>query len=82
MDMFTDPNLIHVDWERTFEAITLIIIFAFIVERALAVIFENHLYIKHFDRDGLKELIVVPVAAEEAANGARAAVERLKGEDK
>lgn len=35
-----DPNLFHVDWERTFEALTLIIILAFVVERALAVFFE------------------------------------------
>lgn len=26
-----DPNLIHVDWERTFEALVLIIVMAFVV---------------------------------------------------
>ena len=60
-----DPNLIHVDWERTFEALTLIVILAFFVERSLAVIFESRFYIEYFDRDGVKELsaIVVSVAA-------------------
>ncbi|MBI1321101.1 MAG: hypothetical protein GC168_19425 [Candidatus Hydrogenedens sp.] len=56
-----DPNLIHVDWERTFEALTLIIILSFIVERALAVLFENKVFILYLDRDGLKELIAVGV---------------------
>lgn len=54
-----DPNLIHVDWERTGEALTLVIVLAFLIERALAVIFENPLYIRFIDRDGLKELIAV-----------------------
>jgi hypothetical protein len=57
-----DPNLIHVDWERTFEALTMIIIFAFVVERALAVVFETRTFIEYFDRNGLKELIAIAVA--------------------
>ena len=60
-----DPNLIHVDWERTAEALTLIVIFSFIVERALALVFEQDWFIKRFDRSGVKELIaaVVSIAA-------------------
>ncbi len=59
MEAYIDPNLIHVDWERTFEAITLVIIFAFVVERALAVFFESRVFIEKLDRDGLKELIAI-----------------------
>ena len=58
-----DPNLFHVDWERTGEALMLIIILALVVERALAVIFENRIWLMHFDKPGLKELIAVIVSA-------------------
>jgi hypothetical protein len=57
-----DPNLIHVDWERTFEALALIIILAFIVERALAVIFENRTFIEYLDIGGIKEFIAIAAA--------------------
>ncbi|MCC6285968.1 MAG: hypothetical protein IT439_11835 [Phycisphaerales bacterium] len=57
-----DPNLFHLDWERTFEALTLVIILAFVVERVLAVIFENRVYIERVDRPGLKELISVALS--------------------
>ena len=57
-----DPNLIHLDWERTFEALMMIIVLAFILERALAVLFENKLYIMYLDRAGLKEIVAVAVS--------------------
>lgn len=57
-----DPNLIHVDWERTFEALTIIILLAFIIERALAIVFESRLYLRHVHRDGLKETIAFAVS--------------------
>lgn len=40
-----DPNLFHMDWERTFEVLIVIILLAFIVERALAIIFESRFFI-------------------------------------
>ena len=52
----------QIDWERTFDALVLIIVLAFLVERALAVLFENRIYIEYFDRDGLKELIALTVS--------------------
>ena len=57
-----DPNLIHLDWERTFDALMIVIVFAFLVERALAVIFENELYIRNVDRPGLKELLAIALS--------------------
>lgn len=57
-----DPNLIHLDWERTFEALTIVVILAFIVERALAIVYENELYLKYVDRPGLKEAGAAAVA--------------------
>ncbi len=52
-----DPNLFHVDWERTLEAIGMVIILAFVVERSLALLFESRVWIERFDRPGLKELV-------------------------
>jgi hypothetical protein len=57
-----DPNLIHLDWERTFEALLIVIVLASIIERALAVLFETELFIRHLDRPGLKALIAVVVS--------------------
>jgi hypothetical protein len=54
-----DPNFIHMDWERTFEALMLVAVVAIIVERSLSILFENRIYIEHFHRDGMKELIAL-----------------------
>ena len=44
-----DPNLFHIDWERTIEALTGIIILSFLVERACALLFESRWWIAHFE---------------------------------
>lgn len=44
-----DPNLFHVDWERTLEALVTIIVLAFFVERAGALLFESRLWIYLFE---------------------------------
>lgn len=44
-----DPNLFHIDWERTFEALTGITILAFFVERACALLFESRWWIRKFE---------------------------------
>lgn len=54
-----DPNFIHMDWERTFDAIMLVAVVAIIIERALSVVFQNRIYIEYIHRDGLKELIAL-----------------------
>ena len=40
-----DPNLFHLDWARTFEALAGIVVLSFMIERALAVFFESRLFI-------------------------------------
>lgn len=40
-----DPNLFHVDWERTVEALGAVVLLSFIVERALAVIFGSRVWV-------------------------------------
>lgn len=56
-----DPNLFYLNYERTFEVLTTIVILSMIVERFLALIFESRPFIdfmaKNEKRNGLKELI-------------------------
>ncbi len=44
-----DPNLFHLDWERTFEALVGIIVLSFLVERACALLFESRWWISRFE---------------------------------
>lgn len=57
-----DPNLFHLDWQRTFEVLAAIVVFSFIVERALVVVFEHRAFVRAFDRRGVKEPIAFLVA--------------------
>ena len=52
-----DPNLFYVDWERLFEVLVAIVVVAFLLERALALLFETRVFIKHAQGKSLKELI-------------------------
>jgi len=44
-----DPNLFHIDWERTIEALAGIIILSFLIERACALLFESRWWIVKFE---------------------------------
>lgn len=57
-----DPNLFHLDWERTFEVLAAIVLVSFLVERFLSVIFETRPLMPLFSGNGLKELIAFGVA--------------------
>ena len=43
-----DPNLFHLNWERTIEALVGIIVLSFLVERACALLFESRWWIRRF----------------------------------
>ena len=59
-----DPNLFHLDWERTFEVLAAIVVLSFILERALAVPFESRLWVgSAMDRSVGKEIIAVIAGA-------------------
>ena len=58
-----DPNLFHLDWDRVMEVLATIVVLAFVIERALALVFEHRLFIKHLDQSGLKEVIAFAVCA-------------------
>ena len=58
-----DPNLFHLDWERVGEVLTAIVVLAFVLERALALVFEHRWFVKRLDQSGLKEVIALVVCA-------------------
>ena len=61
-----DPNLFHMDYERLFEVLVTIVVFSFLIERALAPIFESRWFISFYEgngkRKGFKELIAFAVS--------------------
>lgn len=56
-----DPNLFYIDWPRLFEVLIAIVVAAFLMERALSLVFENKLYIDRFKGKGFKEIIAFVV---------------------
>src|SRR5262249_35053448 len=56
-----DPNLFRVDWEQTGEVLAMIVVLAFLVERALAVVFESKIYIDSVGKAPIKEMITFGV---------------------
>ncbi len=62
-----DPNLFHLDWERTFEALVGIVVLSFLVERACALLFESRWWISQFEDARIGKL---PGSAEDAPSGA------------
>jgi hypothetical protein len=69
-----DPNLFHLDWERTLEALVAIIVLSFFVERVCALVFESRWYIRLFEEprvalppDEMAALRRAPVGARDTA---------------
>lgn len=56
-----DPSLFHLDWEQVSEVLATVVVLAFIVERALAPLFESERFLR-LDPKGLKEVIAFGVA--------------------
>ena len=57
-----DPNLFYLNWERLTEVLITVVVLAFILERALSLVFEHRLYINKFHKKGMKEPIAFLVA--------------------
>jgi len=57
-----NPNLFNLEWGRLLEVLVTIVVLAFLVERALSLLFEHRLYIKHFNQKGFKEPIAFIVS--------------------
>ncbi|HVN75411.1 MAG TPA: hypothetical protein VMT19_03775 [Thermoanaerobaculaceae bacterium] len=62
MVLSPDPNLFHLDWERTFEVLGAIVVLSMFVERALALVFEQKLFVKRFGGSPIKEIIAFAVS--------------------
>ena len=55
-----DPNLFHLNWERTFEVLVSVVLLSFLIERALSILFESQGFINMVDKrkiNGLKEVL-------------------------
>jgi hypothetical protein len=57
-----DPNLFHLNWERTFEVLTMIVIVSILVERGLSILFESRVFISKLKDKGYKEIIAFVVS--------------------
>jgi hypothetical protein len=66
-----DPNLFHIDWERTLEALVGIVVLAFFVERVCAVLFESRWWIRKFE-DARIDGVGVKAGAEDAGGESNA----------
>ena len=58
-----DPNLFYLNWDLLFEVLMTIIFLSFVIERALALLFETEWYINRAKKRNLKELIAFLVSA-------------------
>ncbi|HXH65962.1 MAG TPA: hypothetical protein VNI81_02095 [Candidatus Limnocylindrales bacterium] len=58
-----DPNLFAIDWEQTGEVLVTIVVLAFFVERALALVFENQWYLEKLGASHVKELVAFLLSA-------------------
>lgn len=52
-----DPNLFHLDGERLLEVLAGVVVASFLVERILALLFENKHFLNHIEGKGIKEVI-------------------------
>jgi hypothetical protein len=53
-----DPNLFHLDWDRTIEVLFAVAVVSVLLERSLSLVFEHRRFVdSRFDKGGLKELI-------------------------
>jgi hypothetical protein len=58
-----DPNLFHIDYERSFEVLATIVFLSMIIERALSLLFESRPFIQRTEnKHGIKELISLVVS--------------------
>lgn len=88
-----DPNLFHLDWERTFEALVGVIVLSFLIERAMAILFESRWWIGRYEDERVARKKTPPASgaqddagkpedttkSKEAANYAKAAAQQSQG---
>jgi len=57
-----DPSLYHLDWEQLTEVLATVVVLAFVIERALALLFESRLFVRTLGTKGVKEPIAFAAA--------------------
>jgi hypothetical protein len=57
-----DPTLFRIDFEVLTEVLVVIVVLAFLIERALSLLFEHRLFVNAFADRGLKEPIALLVS--------------------
>jgi len=57
-----DPNLFRLDWEQVGEVLATIVVLAFVLERALSLLFENKTYVQKLGEKPVKEIIAFSAA--------------------
>lgn len=57
-----DPNLFRIDWNLLLEVLAVVVFLSFVVERALALVFEHRLYVTWLADRGFKEPIAFALA--------------------
>ena len=57
-----DPNLFHLDWDRTGEVLITVVILSMLVERALSVVLESSWFLSRVNLSHTKEWIALSVS--------------------
>lgn len=63
-----DPNLFHLDWERTIEALAGIVVLSFFVERGLALLFESRWWLGRMEEPRLRAAPAKAAGATDTGN--------------
>lgn len=51
------PDLFAINWDTLGEALAVVVVLAFVIERALSLVFEHRRFIDRFDDSNMKEII-------------------------
>lgn len=57
-----DPNLFRLDWEQVAEVLAAVVVLSFVIERALAPVFESRAFVDRVGSKGVKEPIALAVS--------------------
>jgi len=57
-----EPDLFAINWDTLAEALAVVVVLSFVVERALSLVFEHRRFIERFDESNVKELIALCVS--------------------
>tara|TARA_A100001391_G_scaffold111468_2_gene74815 strand:- start:18 stop:407 length:390 start_codon:yes stop_codon:yes gene_type:complete len=56
------PDLFAINWDTLAEALIVVVVLSFVIERALSLVFEHRKFIERFDEANVKEVIALGVS--------------------